>query len=127
MALAAAVLLVLLLGGCEQAPESTESVPATPATSGLPTLIELGSSTCGPCKMMAPILDELAETFEGTLTVIFIDTREDTEVAARYRVSIIPTQIFFDAQGNELLRHQGFFSREDILAAWAELGYAFEG
>ena len=41
-----------------------------------------------------------------------------------YQVKLIPppTQIFFDASGNELFRHQGFFSREDILAKWKELG-----
>jgi len=37
-------------------------------------------------------------------------------------IRIIPTQIFFDAEGNELFRHEGFFAREDILAKWKELG-----
>jgi thioredoxin 1 len=37
-----------------------------------------------------------------------------------------PTQIFYDAMGNELFRHEGFFSREDILAKWKDLGQDFE-
>lgn len=94
---------------------------------GLPQLVDLGAGTCGPCKMMAPILDEMSETFEGQLSVVFIDVREDGEAGKRFGISIIPTQIFFDAEGNELFRHQGFFSREDILTKWTELGFEFEG
>lgn len=103
----------------------TPSVPA--GASGLPRLLDLGSTQCIPCKAMAPILDELAETFDGEFEVVFIDVREDREAGAEHGVTIIPTQIFFDAEGNELFRHQGFYSREDILAKWREFGFEFEG
>jgi thioredoxin 1 len=39
---------------------------------------------------------------------------------------MIPTQIFFDADGNELFRHEGFYARADMLAKWQELGYEFK-
>jgi len=77
--------------------------------------------------MMAPILDEMKETFAGKLTVEFIDVRKDKEAVKRYGIQVIPTQIFFDPDGKELFRHQGFYSREDILAKWKELGYEFTG
>ena len=92
---------------------------------GLPVLLDLGSTTCVPCKTMAPILDEMRETFAGQFDVRFVDVKKNAEAARDYAVRIIPTQIFLDESGNELFRHQGFFSREDMLAEWEKLGYAF--
>ncbi|MDA3797531.1 MAG: thioredoxin family protein [Kiritimatiellae bacterium] len=90
----------------------------------LPTLLEFGSVNCIPCKQMAPILDELAEEYKGKFNVKFIDVwlPENREVGMSYNIQTIPTQIFFDSDGKELWRHTGFFSKEDILNKWQELG-----
>lgn len=93
----------------------------------LPRLLELGSVSCVPCKMMEPILDELRKTFAGQLHVDFIDVWQQKAVGEQYGLRVIPTQIFFDAEGKELFRHEGFFAREDILKKWQELGYTFTG
>ena len=98
-----------------------------PVSAPLPRLLELGSVKCVPCKMMAPILDELKVTFAGQLRVDFIDVWQQEGVGEQYGLRVIPTQIFFDADGNELFRHEGFFAREDILSKWQELGYALRG
>ena len=96
---------------------------ARPAPTGaLPRLVELGASTCTPCKMMAPILAELKTEYVGRLRVNSIDVWENPKAAEEHGVQMIPTQIFFDAEGNELFRHIGFFSKEDILATWEKLG-----
>ena len=92
----------------------------------LPRLLDLGADKCIPCKKMAPILEALREDFAGQFDVVFIDVWKNKQEAGRYGISLIPTQIFFDASGIELFRHQGFFSRDDILGAWSELGYEFE-
>ncbi len=89
---------------------------------GIPTLLELGSTECIPCKKMAPILAELSEEYAGVFAVRFIDVYADERAAQAYNVSIIPTQIFLDADGNELFRHTGFLPKEDILTKWRELG-----
>lgn len=94
---------------------------------GIPVLLDLGADKCVPCKMMAPMLEEMKVTFVGQLDVRFIDVWKDAAAAREHGVRVIPTQIFFDEEGYELFRHQGFFSREDMLAKWAELGYVFEG
>ncbi len=94
-------------------------------TAALPTLLDLGSDKCVPCKAMMPIIAEMHDTFAGKLSVEFIDVWKDREAGQKYGVKVIPTQIFLDADGNELFRHQGFFSRDDILAKWRELGYDF--
>ncbi|MCX5671004.1 MAG: thioredoxin family protein [Planctomycetota bacterium] len=89
---------------------------------GLPRLLDLGSTTCIPCKMMAPILEELKKDYEGRLQVEFVDVMANPDAATPYKISLIPTQVFFDASGKERFRHEGFFSKEDILAKWKELG-----
>jgi len=92
------------------------------APKGLPRLVDLGADKCIPCKMMAPILEELKKEYEGRLIVEFIDVWKNPDEAPKYGIKLIPTQIFFDASGKELFRHEGFFSREDILSKWKEFG-----
>ena len=88
----------------------------------LPRLLDLGADKCVPCKMMAPILTDLARDLAGQLTVDFIDVWQDPAAAEPYKIRVIPTQIFFAGDGTELFRHEGFYSREDILGKWRELG-----
>jgi thioredoxin 1 len=91
----------------------------------LPKLVDVGADKCIPCIKMAPILDQLREDFRGQLEVVFVDAWKKREEAARYGVQMIPTQIFYAADGKELFRHTGFYSREEILARWQELGFNF--
>ncbi len=92
------------------------------AAKPLPRLVDLGAHKCIPCKMMAPILDELRKDYAGCMEVEFIDVWENPTEKERYRIRGIPTQIFYDTSGRELFRHEGFFSKQDILAKWDELG-----
>jgi len=93
-----------------------------PPKSALPQLVDLGAEKCIPCKMMAPVLKELKTEFAGQLEVEFIDVLKKPDAGKPYRISLIPTQIFYDASGKEMFRHEGFFSKEDILSKWRELG-----
>jgi len=93
--------------------------------SALPKLIDLGATKCIPCKMMAPILEELKKEYAGKMDVEFIDVWENPNAGQSFGIKLIPTQIFFAPDGKELFRHEGFFSREDILGKWKELGYDF--
>ena len=99
--------------------------PPRPAEKQLPKLLDLGAHTCIPCKMMAPILEELTKEYEGRMEVEFVDVWENEAAGREYGIQQIPTQIFFGSDGRELFRHVGFISKEDILAKWAELGYTF--
>lgn len=94
----------------------------------LPKLLDLGAHKCIPCKMMAPILDELSKEYHGAFDVEFIDVwqPENREKARAHAIRSIPTQIFLDASNKELWRHEGFISKEDILKKWKELGFAFK-
>ena len=95
---------------------------AAPAETKLPKLLDLGAGRCIPCKLMAPILEELKKEYAGKLEVEFIDVWKTPDVAKQYKINLIPTQIFYDASGKELFRHEGFFGKADILAKWKELG-----
>lgn len=97
--------------------------PETPKK--LPQLVDLGADKCIPCKMMAPILEELRAEYENNFEVIFIDVWKEPQQGHKYNIELIPTQIFIDATGKELFRHEGFFAKEDILAKWKELGFDF--
>ena len=88
----------------------------------LPRLLELGSVGCRPCDMMAPILDELTAEYDGKLSVEFYDVRKDPSPAYEYKIRLIPTQIFLDSEGNEFFRHEGFFSKEEIVTTLARMG-----
>ena len=101
---------------------SAESVVKPGVATGLPRLVDLGAGKCIPCKMMAPILEEMKKQYAGKLDVEFVDVWQNPDVAWKQAVEIIPTQIFFDAAGKELFRHTGFFGKEDMLAKWKELG-----
>ena len=96
--------------------------PQDTVASELPRLVELGADKCIPCKMMAPILEELKTEYPAVFVVDFIDVWKNTEASKEYGIKVIPTQIFFAADGTELFRHEGFYAKEDILAKWQEFG-----
>ena len=99
------------------------SMPLGQALSnGQPTLAELGSSTCIPCKQMKPLLEELAAEYEGKLNVVIVEIYEHRELAQQYGIMAIPTQIVFDSSGKEITRHMGFWPREEITAQLKKMG-----
>jgi len=123
--LAAVVAIVIInkRGGSPPGTDADKSdAQVSQPAAGLPRLLDLGSVSCIPCKMMAPILEELKKEYAGRLQVEFIDVMANPDAATPYNISLIPTQIFFDASGKKRFHHEGFFSKEDILAKWKELG-----
>ncbi len=117
--------LALKQGRINISSQEKTSTAAKPLQNNLPRLVDLGADKCIPCKMMAPILEELRREYEGRLEVTFIDVWKNQDAGRQYGIRLIPTQIFFDASGKELYRHEGFFAKEDILAKWRELGINF--
>lgn len=102
--------------------KSGNATIAAKSTKKLPRLVDLGSTTCVPCKMMASVLDNLSTGYKGKLSVEFININEDREAAQQYNIRAIPTQVFIDASGKEVFRHEGYYPKEDILAKFKELG-----
>ena len=98
------------------------SPPGVQSQKPLPRLVDLGADKCIPCKMMAPILEGLKADYAGSMQVDFIDVWKNPDAGGEYGIRLIPTQVFFDGSGKELFRHEGFFSKKDILSKWKELG-----
>ncbi|HCC54016.1 MAG TPA: thiol reductase thioredoxin [Desulfobulbaceae bacterium] len=86
------------------------------------TMIDLGATSCIPCKMMAPILTELEAEYRGKAAIIFIDVWQNPEEGKKFKISMIPTQIFFDQNGTEMFRHLGFMDKKTIVAQLAKMG-----
>jgi thioredoxin 1 len=86
----------------------------TPAGDAKITFLELGSVTCIPCKQMKPVMESIEKRYAGQVKVVFHDVWKDKRPAEQYKIRLIPTQVFLDKNGKELLRHEGFFAEAEI-------------
>jgi len=102
------------------------SKPKNPLTealkNGKTTVLDMGASSCVPCKMMKPIFDELETEYEGKANILLLEISDYRDIANKYKVRVIPTQIFFDKNGIQYWRHEGFLSKEDIIKKINESG-----
>jgi thioredoxin len=112
------VVWFLLFGGMPL----TASEPVEVPVKGMVTMVDLGADKCIPCKMMAPILEKVRKDFEGRAAIVFLDVWKDSSHGRRFGIRAIPTQIFFDTEGQEVFRHTGFLDEKSIVAKLYELG-----
>ena len=81
----------------------------------LPTVVDFWAVWCGPCKMIAPILEEVAEEYEGQLQVVKLDVDTSNDSAFQYGVMSIPTLILFK-EGQPVERIVGFLPKDKLLS-----------
>ncbi len=89
---------------------------------GKVTMVDLGAHKCVPCRMMAPIIKELSAEYDGKAAIVFMDVWENPDIPKRFELRAIPTQIFYDAQGKECFRHEGFLDKQSIVDMLRKLG-----
>ncbi|HBW36330.1 co-chaperone YbbN [Desulfosporosinus sp. BICA1-9] len=112
---------------------------------GLPIVIDFGADSCIPCKEMAPVLKEFNKEMQGKAVVKFVDVWKNQSAAADFPVQVIPTQFFFDKEGNPFVprdaeamqmmlystrdtnqhvytAHQGGLTEEQLRAVLKEMG-----
>jgi len=100
---------------------AAEQKPQVPVP-GMVTMVDLGAKKCIPCKMMAPIMEELEKEYKDRAAIVFIDVWENRDAGREFGIRSIPTQIFYDANGKEILRHEGFFEKQAIISELQKLG-----
>ena len=69
--------------------------------SEIPVVVDFFATWCGPCRMMAPVIEELAEEYDGKVKIGKLDVDENSDIAARYGVMSIPTIILFKNRSEE--------------------------
>lgn len=75
---------------------TAENFEAEVLKSELPVLVDFFAEWCGPCKMMAPIVEKMAQKYEGRVKIGKLNVDDAMEIAQKYRVASIPTFIFFE-------------------------------
>ncbi len=121
MALTVCFLSIVLFLAPACSKDGQDNLPQVPAE-GMVTMLDLGAKKCIPCKMMAPILEKLKREYKGKAAIIFIDVWVHREEARKYGIRAIPTQIFFDKNGKEVFRHEGFMDKKSIVRVLGKLG-----
>ena len=81
--------------------------------SDLPVLLDLYADWCGPCKMLSPIVDKMAEVYAGKLKVCKLNVDDDFPIAAQFGVQSIPTLIFFK-NGEAVQKSVGYSSEDEL-------------
>jgi len=99
-----------------------EAINSEAPVPGKVTMVDIGAKKCIPCKMMAPILEELEKKYQDKAAIVFVDVWENPDAGAKYGIKLIPTQIFYNAEGKEVLRHEGFFDKAAIVNELQKLG-----
>lgn len=125
-ALLAAVYIVAQPSFTQKPSPESSAVPgptkAVGETAKLPRMVDVGKTWCVPCKKMVAVLQEAELRYKGKASIEFIDLDKKPEAAQEFKVMMIPTQVFFTADGKEYERHVGFLPFEEVEKIFTKMG-----
>jgi len=88
--------------------------------SPVPVLVDFWAAWCGPCRMIAPFIDELAGEYAGKISVVKVNTDEESDLAARHNIVSIPTLVVYKG-GAVVTQKSGALAKRDIEALFRDL------
>jgi thioredoxin 1 len=91
------------------------------ATKPRPILYDFGSGRCYSCQQMEKILQAIKARYGSQVDIRLVYIDKDQDLARRYKVILIPTQVFVDASGKEIFRHMGLFPQDKLVKKLQEL------
>lgn len=113
----------LLLGALLLWPTVTAWAQSRTPPESRPAIYEFARKLCPICKEMEQVLKEVQGQYGHQLEVRILHIDEEEYLFRRYHVAIVPTQVFLDASGKEVFRHEGLFPRKQLLQKLRELGF----
>lgn len=112
----------VLAFGAEKAPELDPAGLNATLKAKKWALVEFGGETCLPCVQMQPILMEVKKHYGDKVNINNFYVSKHKKAAAPYKVMIMPTQVVFNPEGKEVLRHVGIWPKEQIIEALGKAG-----
>lgn len=112
------IILCLIASLCFAEEVAVDTLQVSPKI----TFMEFGSTTCIPCVQMEAVLEQIEAEYGDLVEVIFTNVKKDREKSKEYKIRLIPTQIIFDENGKELLRHQGYFPFKEVKQLFKQNG-----
>jgi thioredoxin 1 len=117
------VLLLLLWGWMCLGPAAAVLAQGTPAAKAMPTLLEFDRKNCPICKASERVILAAKDQYPGQFVVQKFYIDEEEKLFRRYQVAIVPTQVFLDAAGREVGRHEGVYKQEALIQKLRELKF----
>jgi thioredoxin 1 len=117
------VLMLLLLGWMWLSPVPPVLAQATPASKVMPTILEFDRKLCPICQASERVILAVKDRYPGQFGVRKFYIDEEEFLFRRYRVAIVPTQVFLDTAGQEVGRHEGVYTQEALIQKLRELKF----
>jgi thioredoxin 1 len=107
---------LIIAMSCQSAAETEKQSEKSENSDALITFVELGSVNCVPCKAMQPVMESIEKKYGDQIKIVFYDVwqPDQKKYAQEYKIKLIPTQVFLDKEGKEIMRHEGFFPEKEI-------------